>query len=472
MLPSVAAEISASLTFCQGIADKLEIMLPGSECRQLFNTMKQRALKYLKTADKFGERYELGVDIDDVGDLLAVELSDLVPLELVQFMSYLQNVAAVIGITMHGESLDWGAGNVYMNTTAKLVPGAWTQEYMHVNDNLRELVRQSKMRELSEEEVGRLHELSVWQSENFLSHFRPHVFDLSDYNPNLTSLAKRHGLSLCPLVTDRSEEGCSSHDRPEIQHTTVVATCEETETNNTDKDSSSLQSGMRDSHQVEGDSTSKVRYSDGQESRGEYLSKVEDMMETLDVGHDLVPNVLAGDSIDDLEAGLSAAMPLTQLQIAKRQVELMAQKLHRHILGMQREIKQLRSVMQSSIAEVVLRTLDGTVQSKRIEVQSATEKLDRITGVEEQITTLIEHATKQSSRQGLHVLPVPELLSTTLVSSRSQVSVLLELVQRVATLLSESDCYNACCGMPGFDSETSSRGLRTKLSSGSSTSVL
>lgn len=446
LLPSIAAEVSASLTFILAAADRLEVMVRGSECRRLFNTVKQRALKYLTTADKFGERFELHGDLDDIGDRVAFELSDVLPMELVDFFSYLQNVNAVIGITMHGDAPDWDAGNIYMNTTATLSPGAWSQEYMQVNDSLRELVRQSLTRALSEEEVGQLYSLSVWQSENFLSHFRPHVFDLSGYSPNLTSLAKRHSLSLCLLVSERYEESsmaCCSSDEEGVPRSAVG---EETEKQDRNKDVLGTESGLGNSDQAVEDGISGVTYQDGQEYR-ENVGEMEDLAERRETSDDAVKAILSEDHLDDIESAVLTAMPFSQLQAARRQVELWREKQDCLVLSVQTEIEQLRSVMQSSKASVVLRTLDSKLQSKRTELHSATKKLDMIAVVENQVTCLVEQGLKQSSPQRLHVLPVAGLLSRTLISSRGQLSVLLELVGCVTMLLSETDCYNACCCM-------------------------
>ena len=450
LLQSIAVEVATSLTVSQEIAGKLEIMLPGSEICRLFNTLRQRVLKYLTTADKFGERFELHMDIDEVGDRLACELSELVPVELVEFISYLQNVSAVIGITMHGDALDWDAANIYVNTTVKIPPGALSQEYMEVNDNLRQLVFESMTRELSEEEIGRFHSLSVWQSENFLGHFRPTVFDLTGYSPSLTSLARRQNLSLCPLVTDRLIESDTDMVYSSVEHTTSLyssTVVEETEKKDLDKDSVEIQSDLKDGDQIVQRGGSIEGHCDGEESRGKGINEED----TRDPTNDTVTD------IDELESALSVLMPLSQLQPVQHQVELMIQRQHRYILGVQKDIKKLRSAIENFKPQVVVNTLNATLQLKWTLLKSATEKLDRLSSVEDRIAVLTECGKKQLSAQRLHLLPVSGLLAETLMSSRTQTSVLMELVRCVASLLSESDCYNACCSMTGMDG-----GLETK----------
>jgi hypothetical protein len=436
LLQSIADEMSSSLTVCQEIAGKLEIMLPGSELCRLFNTLKQRVLKYLKSADKFGERFEVHMDIDEVGDRLACELSELMPMEVVEFISYLQNVSAVIGITMHGNALDWDAANIYISTTIKISPGAFSQEYMEVNDSLRELVIESMTRELSEEEIGQVYSLSVWQSENFLSHFKSTMFDLTGYNPKLTSLARRQNLSLCPAVTDDLKESDTDMVYSSIDHTTSFSSSvdEETEKKDLDKDIIESQPDLRVNVGVETvyngniedhfDDEESSHQQCGVETARERASE-EDMADTS-------MDIISEADINQLESAVLASLPLSKLQLLQHQVEVMVQRQHRYILGVQKDIKNLQSAIEKFKLPVVVATLNSTLQIKLTLLKSATEMLDRLSNMEDRIAEL-------------------EIL----VSSRSQISVLKELVSCVSSFLSESDCYNVCCRITtsGFDGE-------------------
>ena len=145
-------------------------------------------------------RFTVHSELSNVADAIALELGAFLPFRLVRLMSYAQNMSAVVGITSSAEMLDDRASRTYISTTDSLVVGSFSDEYWRTNETLRDLVRKSTTNELTDGDVCRVYELTVWQADNILSHFRPEAFDLEGCggggDGTLTARATSLGLSL------------------------------------------------------------------------------------------------------------------------------------------------------------------------------------------------------------------------------------------------------------------------------------
>jgi hypothetical protein len=119
------------------------------------------------------------------------ELGELLPMDIVQLISYTQNVGAVLGLTATGSMVNEKAASTYLLCTGRLRGSLFSDEYMKTNQEIREVFLRGNCHSLNDEAMDRVCLLSKWQSENFLSHLNATALDGCGITPTLVTMSDR-----------------------------------------------------------------------------------------------------------------------------------------------------------------------------------------------------------------------------------------------------------------------------------------
>ena len=352
ILPSLTNEVTYSLEFIKKATERLEIMSLDTDCYLLFECMKTDMLTYLATADKALERFNLQNDIDEVGQLLAVELNSILPFELIHFMIYLGNVGTMLGIALSEQMVDPASASTYLTVVENLQTGSLSEEYMAVSDEVQALVLKSVTDPLEVKERSRVRELCVWQAENFLTHFRPEVFDVTGYSEQLTAIAERNHLCLCPR--------CDAA----------------------------------------------VEVDNWQNSQ--------------------LMKLLEQEKYDDLYTACLSSVSLTSssFQVLRSKLEQLLWKQESISTGIQQELDELQMSLKMVKSNVVVKTLEGVVERKLIELEHVSKTLYKL----KQIHHHLGHIGDQRKTNDIDDLTLLDMLKRIALNARSDRSRLLELL--------------------------------------------
>lgn len=205
---TMEGDVRMAITAVEEVADKLGVMMQGGETRRFWNTTKQNLVKYVMSPEQ-EQRRPLHDEICAVGHKLSVELVEYYPLHLACLISYLNMVQAATGIAATGELLTLSGTEAYLQASRPLLRSGFTSEYIRVHDQLCEIMRQAQTRPCSETEIFKVFSLSSWQSDNFLSAFRPQAYNVADHIPTLGVI--RTGIGMDLSSPDDSHQGRQLH---------------------------------------------------------------------------------------------------------------------------------------------------------------------------------------------------------------------------------------------------------------------
>lgn len=183
MLQTIGPDIRSSMACVERAVSRLGMLKSGSEARVLWSTMRQKIIKYVETGNRHNDRLEIGADFDQLGGLVVNELTQRVSWRLLQLWYHVQNLQAVIGATLLGDSLPPEAADTYLRITDNMGRDCMSEEYFSVLDGVREKMQFAILRPLTDDEVAFIHLKSVWQSDHFLRHFRSESFSPSIQSP-------------------------------------------------------------------------------------------------------------------------------------------------------------------------------------------------------------------------------------------------------------------------------------------------
>jgi hypothetical protein len=201
LLGDVFPEIDSSLGVVQLIADRLRIMAAGGPTRACWETVKEMIVAFVtKERDHASGRREVSYSLDEMARRLEMDLNLVVPHQLMSVFSYASNMQSVISLCRSKRAIQRRTAQVYASSVRRINQGAFSNEYYHINDQIVEILKVVNRRQLFLEEVEKVYELSVWQSENFLSHFRKETFASLDRSATSFGSQRRVDRTVLPLT--------------------------------------------------------------------------------------------------------------------------------------------------------------------------------------------------------------------------------------------------------------------------------
>lgn len=168
LLWSVEPEVSAALSD----VDRLTRALGGPV--QSIEDSKRRVATYMSTGAKM-DREDLYTTLCQLQDEIVKCLRSMRRDFFIRLLSYCKIIYDVIVAAIKRPlAISVGFGADYYLSTVRLLDGSsLSSEFMTVQETISKLMDQSKSEHLSDSDVSRVYALSVWQSENWLSHLRP-----------------------------------------------------------------------------------------------------------------------------------------------------------------------------------------------------------------------------------------------------------------------------------------------------------
>lgn len=331
ILPSLSDRVTHSLEFIQNAAQQLEIMSCDTDCYLLFECMKTDLLTYIETADEALKRSNLQTDIDEVGQLLTVELNSILPYELVYFMSYLSNLGGLLRTVLWGQMINIESASTYCTVMESVPTDSLSSEYMSVSDEVQALVLKSVTNPLEVQELSRLHKLCIWQAENFLTHFRPEVFDVTGYSEQLTAIAERNHLCLYFGCDKSGQKPIKTNGQQPVEETDLQA----------NGHIAVVIAGQQCSH----------------------------LMELLEQG-----------KYDDLYTGCLASVTVQSscFQVLRSRLEQLLLKQESMLTAIQQDVDELGRSLKMVKSSVVVRTLEGAKEQKLIQMEDVSRTLHKL----------------------------------------------------------------------------------------------
>ena len=200
VLGDVFPEICVSLGAVESISDRLRVMTPGGQTRACWETVTEMIVNFAtKERRHTSGRREVSYCLDEMAQRLEMDLSLVVPLELMSVFSYASNLQSVISFCRNKRAIQKRTAQVYTSSVTRLTRGVFSNEYCHISDQIMELMKLVNRRQLRLEEVEKLYVLLVWQSENFLSHFRKEAFASVDRRATVFSSQRQVDRTSLPL---------------------------------------------------------------------------------------------------------------------------------------------------------------------------------------------------------------------------------------------------------------------------------
>lgn len=201
-LELVVEDVLAGLDCCEYLTSKLGIMGLGSSCHQLWCRAREAIVSYLNNRMLcFVE--EVKAHMGAATSQLASELSEKVSTQLVAIFNHFYLVQLAAGVCTTGEMLVPRNISRYLDSFDDIPSGCMSGRYMESIERIQSLLLKSFDVTLPRVDVLRIGEIAIWQSRNFIYHFRSEVVDGLQSNP--LSQVGLHGLR--PTLVSRTSSG-------------------------------------------------------------------------------------------------------------------------------------------------------------------------------------------------------------------------------------------------------------------------
>lgn len=170
-------DVQAGLECVEFLSTKLGLLQrsDGSDNGwQLWRELRQAVVKCVsaKRPDLVGD---VKSKLDQVSQRFQLGLALHVSHPLVQLFNYVNIVQLTAGVCISGEMLVHDNIRRYMDCYDDMPSNCMSSEYMERVEKIRELMLKSFDASLTRPEVLQVAEIAVWQSRNFIYHFRPEV---------------------------------------------------------------------------------------------------------------------------------------------------------------------------------------------------------------------------------------------------------------------------------------------------------
>eukprot|EP00118_Oscarella_pearsei_P003280 m.13725 g.13725 ORF g.13725 m.13725 type:complete len:569 (+) comp25164_c0_seq5:56-1762(+) len=377
LLTAFSTDIQLSMVAINSAAQHLGILGEDTGARSLWDNLSGQIVAYIQGKCSRAERIQINSSFQETGDTIIEVIFMLLNVNprLKQLWFHAQNLQAILGFTFFGSFLNDDAVNTYLGHSSHLRPDCMTGEYLSHLDTSCEILDQSRMHKLDDEQIALLHETVRWQAEHFLTHFRVETFDPLSSSPWQCQRAMDSGVSVDVAGLVKEE------------HVQCI------------------------SNQKEG----------GKELDESYGSSSDVPVEALKLRGDMG----TGDLLEELGVELKSAATLDKLKSLKFTIEQEGKRKECLVTKLEREIQELGIEMKGTSSGIVTSALNSGLSEKEEELKWAQRAVRQFEGLRRKALTAMNLASLDRNM-------IYYCLSETVATQREMNSELL------ATIVAES----------------------------------
>ena len=434
LLGSVEPEIRASMAAVDAIAKKLRVARPDSLSGSVWETIKKDVSTYLLVGDTGSNRGSILGSFENMDGLFVGDLiSAGCPPAAVHLIAFSQNIALIIIVTSNGQMLVREHAQTFMASSSKISPSAFSPQFMAELRKLRELTQKSIAQPLSDEDISRVNELSIWHVNNFLTHLRPAGLEGGFERPHLASMAGEMGLDLSAIWT-AFQAGISPEDMA------MDATTRQTDFKPPQLSAESRQKDDqidKSDGDEKSDKSEKVESEDdrGLKNSAAKVTSLEEIpQETTEsaVGQLLTAVKMSGGSLDDVRRVCGGLKSMAARVSAESELESLSQTLKSSRNELEHELTQLRGFCVDQQPDIVIQTITNTIIKKQQEMDDVKSRLLRAANALELVRKPL---FRPRQLKDFNDVEISSLLSKIVATAQLQPGDISMLLQPIAGLL-------------------------------------
>lgn len=388
LLGSIEPEVRASMAAVDAIAAKLGIAR-NSLPRSIWETIKRDIGTYLLTGDTGFNRGSLIASFENLDGLLVTDMITTgCPPNAVHLMPFSQNITTTVLVTSDGEMLIREHAQTYLVSSSKVPSTSFSSDFMSTLQTIRELMQKSITQRLSNDELCRINELSIWQASNFLTHIRPAGLEGGMEHANFTSMASDMGLDLSEIWTAfqagvSPEEMAMEATTRQLQRQTdfqpqrpVSSQFERNAMHDSDgeeKVDTSEKSGKEKNHRKIQDNVEKV----GDVSKPPSQRNEREVLLESTVAGLLTVVVSSDSSLQDVQRACCGLKTQEELQAAASKLENLSQTLESSKSRLENEIFEIHGFIEQQEPGIVVETMRKAIAEKEREMADMSKRLLR-----------------------------------------------------------------------------------------------
>ena len=172
LLRLIEPKVTQSIAAIEEASARLNVVQPGGGIKEIWDVTTRTVSSYIASEGKYADNSLANSAICEAVELIDEELEVRYPSEASPMVSYIQNIQALIKYGIDGSQLESDHVIIYLNNERKLPRRCFSEVYLASVDHLHPLIELVHQRQLTVDELQKIHLTLVWQTENILTHFK------------------------------------------------------------------------------------------------------------------------------------------------------------------------------------------------------------------------------------------------------------------------------------------------------------